>query len=130
VDLGRGGARGAQLGQVALGVHHPLVRHVSLISTSTLRSSADVLPKSRSRAFPSSLIDGDKDNSTPVLFPGIDMLNHRPTAKVTWSSDVHAEVASGDGAGDKGSLTIVLDEDVPARASLALSLSLSRLLSS
>ncbi|GAA5944299.1 hypothetical protein JCM3775_003319 [Rhodotorula graminis] len=67
-----------------------------------------------SRAFPSSLIDGDKANSTPVLFPGIDMLNHRPTAKVTWSSDVHAEVASSDGEGDKGSLTIVLDEDVPA----------------
>ncbi|GAA5910166.1 hypothetical protein JCM8208_006747 [Rhodotorula glutinis] len=67
-----------------------------------------------SRAFPSSLIDGDKANSTPVLFPGIDMLNHRPTAKVTWSSDVHAEVASSGGEGDKGSLTIVLDEDVPA----------------
>ncbi|BGP14819.1 hypothetical protein JCM10213v2_002774 [Rhodosporidiobolus nylandii] len=44
-----------------------------------------------SRAFPSHLIDGDKDNSTPVLFPGIDLLNHRPQAKVTWSSDVHVE---------------------------------------
>ncbi|GAA5835729.1 hypothetical protein JCM11251_007411 [Rhodosporidiobolus azoricus] len=69
-----------------------------------------------SRAFPSSLIDGDKENSTPVLFPGIDMLNHRPTAKLTWSSDVHVEtVGSGeDGKKGKGSLTIVPDEDTPA----------------
>ncbi|GAA5912543.1 hypothetical protein JCM6882_004797 [Rhodosporidiobolus microsporus] len=69
-----------------------------------------------SRAFPSSLIDGDKENSTPVLFPGIDMLNHRPTAKLTWSSDVHVEtVGTGeDGKKGKGSLTIVLDEDTPA----------------
>ena len=112
-----------------MGVHHPVVRPTPR-SLLNLEQSTDVLASGRSRAFPSSLIDGDKANSTPVLFPGIDMLNHRPTAKVTWSSDVHAEVASGDGAGDKGSLTIVLDEDVPARASLALSLSLSRLLSS
>ncbi|GAA6008631.1 hypothetical protein JCM10207_007185 [Rhodosporidiobolus poonsookiae] len=69
-----------------------------------------------SRAFPSSLIDGDKPNSTPVLFPGIDMLNHRPTSKVTWSSDVHVEtVGTGaDGKKGKGSLTIVLDEETPA----------------
>ncbi|GAA5823460.1 hypothetical protein JCM3770_006045 [Rhodotorula araucariae] len=66
-----------------------------------------------SRAFPSSLIDGDKENSTPVLFPGIDMLNHRPTSKVTWSSDVHMEAATSD-TGASGSLTIVLDEDVAA----------------
>ncbi|TKA58291.1 hypothetical protein B0A53_00028 [Rhodotorula sp. CCFEE 5036] len=81
-----------------------------------------------SRAFPSSLIDGDQPNSTPVLFPGIDLLNHRPTAKVTWSTDVHAVpvVGSVDQAAttttsstslsdhDKGSLTIVLDEAVSA----------------
>ncbi|GAA5858413.1 hypothetical protein JCM1840_001192 [Sporobolomyces johnsonii] len=69
-----------------------------------------------SRAFPSSLIDGDKPNSTPVLFPGIDMLNHRPTSKVTWSSDVHVETAGtgAEGKKGKGSLTIVLDEAVGA----------------
>ncbi|GAA5890206.1 hypothetical protein JCM5296_002850 [Sporobolomyces johnsonii] len=69
-----------------------------------------------SRAFPSSLIDGDKPNSTPVLFPGIDMLNHRPTSKVTWSSDVHVETegTGAEGKKGKGSLTIVLDEAVGA----------------
>lgn len=81
-----------------------------------------------SRAFPSSLIDGDQPNSTPVLFPGIDLLNHRPTAKVTWSTDVHAvpvggarqaattttSTSSSSSDQDKGSLTIVLDEAVPA----------------
>ncbi|GAA5986198.1 hypothetical protein JCM11641_002886 [Rhodosporidiobolus odoratus] len=69
-----------------------------------------------SRAFPSSLIDGDKENSTPVLFPGIDMLNHRPTAKLTWSSDVHVETAGTgeDGKKGKGSLTIVVDEALEA----------------
>ncbi|BGP38834.1 hypothetical protein JCM10449v2_002772 [Rhodotorula kratochvilovae] len=66
-----------------------------------------------SRAFPSSLIDGDKENSTPVLFPGVDMLNHRPTSKVTWSTDPGVEKATGVlSAG--GSLTIMLDEDVAA----------------
>ncbi|GAA5880500.1 hypothetical protein JCM3774_000629 [Rhodotorula dairenensis] len=68
-----------------------------------------------SRAFPSSLIDGDRANSTPVLFPGIDLLNHRPTAKVTWSTDVHAAPTTSDArTADKGSLTIVLDETVSA----------------
>ncbi|GAA5920831.1 hypothetical protein JCM1841_005116 [Sporobolomyces salmonicolor] len=69
-----------------------------------------------SRAFPSSLIDGDKPNSTPVLFPGIDMLNHRPTSKITWSADVHVETAGtgAEGKKGKGSLTIVLDEAVGA----------------
>ncbi|GAA6000217.1 uncharacterized protein JCM10292_004039 [Rhodotorula paludigena] len=65
-----------------------------------------------SRAFPSSLIDGNKENSTPVLFPGVDMLNHRPTARVTWSID--AGVASSASSGSDGSLTIVLDEAVGA----------------
>ncbi|GAA6005800.1 hypothetical protein JCM11491_004015 [Sporobolomyces phaffii] len=68
-----------------------------------------------SRAFPSHLLDGDKLNSTPVLFPGIDLLNHKPTAKLTWSSDVHvATVASTEGGKDgKGMLSIVVDEEVP-----------------
>ena len=103
------------MGQVAVGVHHPIVRGNSVpVSLDALKGSPGRV--ARSRAFPSSLIDGDKDNSTPVLFPGIDMLNHRPTAKVTWSSDVRSVAPSGtDGdGGDKGSLTIVLDEDVGA----------------
>ncbi|GAA5975503.1 hypothetical protein JCM10908_005181 [Rhodotorula pacifica] len=69
-----------------------------------------------SRAFPSSLIDNDQPNSTPVLFPGIDLLNHRPTARVTWSSDVRGAGSGSVTGGEEkgGSLTIVLDELVPA----------------
>ncbi|BGO90464.1 hypothetical protein NBRC10512_004730 [Rhodotorula toruloides] len=70
-----------------------------------------------SRAFSSDLIDGDKDNSTPVLFPGVDLLNHRPDARVTWFSDMDTENERADGrAVGKGSLTIVLDEEIPAGA--------------
>ncbi|GAA5958701.1 hypothetical protein JCM3765_006008 [Sporobolomyces pararoseus] len=69
-----------------------------------------------SRAFPSHLLDGDKTNSTPVLFPGIDMLNHKPTAKLTWSSDVHVETTATKegGKNGKGMLSIVVDEEVPS----------------
>ncbi|GAA5848202.1 hypothetical protein JCM5353_005826 [Sporobolomyces roseus] len=69
-----------------------------------------------SRAFPSHLLDSDKTNSTPVLFPGIDMLNHKPTAKLTWSSDVHVVITrtAPDGKDGKGMLSIVIDEEVPA----------------
>lgn len=57
-----------------------------------------------SRAFPSSLIDGDTGpNNTPVLFPGVDTLNHRYGQKVTWKSDVQAQT-----------LTIQLEDGVPA----------------
>ncbi|GEM06633.1 lysine methyltransferase [Rhodotorula toruloides] len=70
-----------------------------------------------SRAFSSDLIDGDKDNSTPVLFPGVDLLNHRPDARVTWFRDLDAGIERADGvAAEKGSLTIVLDEEIPAGA--------------
>ncbi|GAA5916508.1 SET domain-containing protein [Sporobolomyces salmoneus] len=69
-----------------------------------------------SRAFPSHLLDNDKSNSTPVLFPGIDMLNHKPTAKLTWSSDVHTvTTATREGGKDGlGMFSIVVDEEVPA----------------
>ncbi|GAA6063235.1 hypothetical protein JCM10212_005842 [Sporobolomyces blumeae] len=70
-----------------------------------------------SRAFPSHLLDSDKSRSTPVLFPGIDMLNHQPTAKLTWSSDVHVETSRSSpakGKDGKGMLSIVVDEVVPA----------------
>ncbi|GAA5873147.1 hypothetical protein JCM16303_006955 [Sporobolomyces ruberrimus] len=68
-----------------------------------------------SRAFPSHLLDNDKENSTPVLFPGIDMLNHKPTAKLTWCSDVHVTTTSTmeGGKDGKGMLSIVVDEEVP-----------------
>ncbi|GAA5935662.1 SET domain-containing protein [Sporobolomyces koalae] len=68
-----------------------------------------------SRAFPSHLLDGDKSGSTPVLFPGIDMLNHKPTAKLTWSSDVHVTTSATNkqGKDGKGMLSIVVDEPVP-----------------
>jgi len=56
-----------------------------------------------SRAFPSVLIDGDKANNTPVLFPGVDTLNHRYGEKVTWKTDVNAKT-----------VTIVLETGVPA----------------
>lgn len=56
-----------------------------------------------SRAFPSVLIDGDKANNTPVLFPGVDTLNHRYGEKVTWKTDVEAKT-----------VTIVLENGVPA----------------
>ena len=39
-----------------------------------------------SRAFPSHLIDGDRANATPILFPGVDTLNHRRGEKVGWLS--------------------------------------------
>ena len=39
-----------------------------------------------SRAFPSHLIDGDRANATPILFPGVDTLNHRRGEKVGWVS--------------------------------------------
>lgn len=44
------------------------------------------------------------------------MLNHKPTAKLTWSSDVHVTTsATKEGGKDgKGMLSIVVDEQVPA----------------
>ncbi|SCV67674.1 BQ2448_5285 [Microbotryum intermedium] len=42
-----------------------------------------------SRAFPSSLITGPSTpDSDPVLFPGVDTLNHAYATRITWSSDV------------------------------------------
>ena len=37
-----------------------------------------------SRAFPSSLIGNDEVNSHPILFPGVDTLNHSPPSKMLW----------------------------------------------
>ena len=39
-----------------------------------------------SRAFPSHLVDGDREHATPILFPGVDTLNHRRGEKVGWVS--------------------------------------------
>ncbi|KEI38998.1 uncharacterized protein L969DRAFT_88387 [Mixia osmundae IAM 14324] len=39
-----------------------------------------------SRAFPSHLIDGNEQASTPVLFPGVDAFNHQQARKVTWQT--------------------------------------------
>jgi len=43
------------------------------------------------------------------------MLNHKPTAKLTWSSDVHVVTTRTvpDGKDGKGMLSIVIDEEVP-----------------
>lgn len=43
------------------------------------------------------------------------MLNHKPTAKLTWSSDVHVTTTSTTEGGKdgKGMLSIVVDEEVP-----------------
>ncbi|KAM0756459.1 SET domain-containing protein [Meredithblackwellia eburnea MCA 4105] len=61
-----------------------------------------------SRAFPSNLLHVDSTSMvgdpTPVLLPGIDMLNHsNEGVKVSWVSDVV-----------KRTMAIVIDEDVPA----------------
>ena len=47
------------------------------------------------------------------------MLNHKPTAKLTWSSDVHINTTAANGAGKdgKGMLSIVVDEEIPAGTS-------------
>jgi len=37
-----------------------------------------------SRAFPSSLIDGNEADSKPILFPAVDTLNHNPKSKILW----------------------------------------------
>ncbi|KAM0788417.1 hypothetical protein ACM66B_001554 [Microbotryomycetes sp. NB124-2] len=37
-----------------------------------------------SRAFPSRVVDGDDSDPTPILLPGVDMLNHDLSSKVTW----------------------------------------------
>lgn len=62
----------------------------------------------------------------------MDLLNHQPTTKVTWSADVHVETA-GTGEDEKkgkGSLTIVLDEAAKAGTSRAFSNLFSRYISS
>lgn len=100
-----------------MGVHHALVRpgDADLALSRDRKALIPSFPDlGSSRAFPSSLIDGDRANSTPVLFPGIDLLNHRPTAKVTWSTDVHAAPTNKGAEAVPGSLTIVLDEAVSA----------------
>lgn len=56
-----------------------------------------------SRAFPSSLIfSSGTQEATPVLFPGVDMLNHCYGRKVSWLSDQVPD----------GKLKIVLDAGV------------------
>jgi hypothetical protein len=77
-----------------------------------------------SRAFPSHLIphyDHPSRSSTPVLFPGVDSLNHRRGTKITWSVDSDPKVKrveqireSGNQDDDfpKDRLTIILDEQV------------------
>ena len=54
-----------------------------------------------SRAFPSSLIDNDEANATPVLFPAVDSLNHNPSSKVLWLKE-------------SDRLTLVTEQDIPA----------------
>lgn len=56
--------------------------------------------------------------STPILFPGVDTLNHRLGTKVSWFTDVGNQdgVAMGeeesarDSRKDTGTLSIVLEE--------------------
>lgn len=52
-----------------------------------------------SRAFPSSLIDNDEINATPILFPSVDSLNHNPTSKVLWLKETDR-------------LTLVTEQDI------------------
>jgi hypothetical protein len=68
-----------------------------------------------SRAFASYLIDGKKEGATPILFPGVDLLNHRYGEKVTWNADTEVKfVTSIDGViGEgRGTLSIQLDKGV------------------
>ncbi|KAI8645189.1 hypothetical protein BD408DRAFT_450306 [Parasitella parasitica] len=47
-----------------------------------------------SRAFPYTLIDPTFQDSSEVLFPLVDALNHKPNTKITWSRDGDAETGS------------------------------------
>ncbi|KAI5481575.1 lysine methyltransferase [Pseudohyphozyma bogoriensis] len=64
-----------------------------------------------SRAFPSSLIDGDTSDEalTPILFPGIDALNHQYGKQLSWNTDVHSPTGE-----IPGKMSVVLDEEVAA----------------
>ncbi|KAK4051819.1 hypothetical protein OIV83_002524 [Microbotryomycetes sp. JL201] len=58
-----------------------------------------------SRAFPSRLVDGDDSDPTPILLPGVDMLNHDLSAKVTWSTSEYS---------DNGKVALVIESASPA----------------
>ncbi|KAK4058453.1 hypothetical protein OIO90_000612 [Microbotryomycetes sp. JL221] len=49
------------------------------------------------------MLDGDSDNSTPILLPGVDMLNHDVTTKVTWNTSQHT---------DEGTISVILEQAV------------------
>lgn len=40
-----------------------------------------------SRAFPSYLLDGERENATQIFLPAIDVFNHKRATAVTWFSD-------------------------------------------
>lgn len=83
--------------------------HYSLVSVqASFAPIAELMVVCSSRAFPSSLIDGPSTDSTPVLFPGVDTLNHRLGAKASWITDVNEPAARE----PKGKLAVVLDEGV------------------
>ncbi|KAG9087507.1 hypothetical protein FRC06_002512 [Ceratobasidium sp. 370] len=65
-----------------------------------------------SRAFPSTLLSSSPTNASPetsypVLLPGIDSLNHRRAAPVSWISTT---------SGDRDTLDLVLHDSIPAGA--------------
>lgn len=76
-----------------------------------------------SRAFASHLIDGDRAGATPILFPGVDTLNHRYGEKVSWIADEQVPTCGGS---RRGMMSIVLDNGVAAGAQGPSSLPLSR----
>lgn len=68
----------------------------------------------RSRAFPSHLIPASSSSDpTPVLFPGVDTLNHRLGTRASWLTDVNTPPATTS-ASMAGGLSVVLDEGVAA----------------